>query len=223
MVASIWVPPIYGILLIKCNSLSRLGVLSGGGRSGPDGCRSKMILNAKFVSPRRSPRNGFSLVELVLVFGRAPGHYNSSRSCRGAFVADLPAEFHCFAIGGNAQVREIRCDSAEHQGELPGPVVSGIGRFGWIQTATATRMEPSRNGRLAGASRCLSAGSVPNPSPSSPSRSGIFDCALDGRFRMRTAASHSISAASYGIPGLRRSTPCTSAIPTTLVPVTARS
>lgn len=29
-------------------------------------CRFKMILNAKFVSPRRSPRNGFSLVELVL-------------------------------------------------------------------------------------------------------------------------------------------------------------
>jgi prepilin-type N-terminal cleavage/methylation domain-containing protein len=41
-------------------------VLSGSGRGGPDGCRSKMILNAKFVSPRRSPRNGFSLVELVL-------------------------------------------------------------------------------------------------------------------------------------------------------------
>ena len=35
-------------------------------RSGPDGCRPKMILNAKFVSPRRRPRNGFSLVELVL-------------------------------------------------------------------------------------------------------------------------------------------------------------
>ncbi len=41
-------------------------MLSGSGRGGPDGCRSKMILNAKFVSPRRSPRNGFSLVELVL-------------------------------------------------------------------------------------------------------------------------------------------------------------
>ena len=53
-------------LLIKYNSLSRLGVLSGCCRSGPDGCRPKMILNAKFVSPRRSPRNGFSVVELVL-------------------------------------------------------------------------------------------------------------------------------------------------------------
>jgi prepilin-type N-terminal cleavage/methylation domain-containing protein len=41
-------------------------VLSGSGQSGSDGCRSKMILTAKFVSPRRSPRNGFSLVELVL-------------------------------------------------------------------------------------------------------------------------------------------------------------
>jgi prepilin-type N-terminal cleavage/methylation domain-containing protein len=41
-------------------------VLSGSWRSGPDGCRSIMILNAKFVSPRRIPRNGFSLVELVL-------------------------------------------------------------------------------------------------------------------------------------------------------------
>jgi prepilin-type N-terminal cleavage/methylation domain-containing protein len=41
-------------------------VLSGSRRSGPDGCRSKMKLNANFVSPRRSPRNGFSLVELVL-------------------------------------------------------------------------------------------------------------------------------------------------------------
>jgi prepilin-type N-terminal cleavage/methylation domain-containing protein len=41
-------------------------VLSGSGRSGPDGCRPKMILNAKFASPSRSPRNGFSLVELVL-------------------------------------------------------------------------------------------------------------------------------------------------------------
>ena len=50
----------------KCNSLSRLGVLPGNRRSGPDGCRPKMILNANFVSPRRSPRNGFSLVELVL-------------------------------------------------------------------------------------------------------------------------------------------------------------
>jgi type IV fimbrial biogenesis protein FimT len=65
-VVPIWVPLIYGILLIKCNSLSKLGVLSGSGRSGPDGCGSKMILTAKFVSPRRSPRNGFSLVELVL-------------------------------------------------------------------------------------------------------------------------------------------------------------
>jgi prepilin-type N-terminal cleavage/methylation domain-containing protein len=41
-------------------------VLSGSCRSGPDGCRSKMILNAKFASSSRSPRNGFSLVELVL-------------------------------------------------------------------------------------------------------------------------------------------------------------
>ena len=41
-------------------------MLSGCCRSGPDGCRPKMILNAKFVSPRRSPRNGFSVVELVL-------------------------------------------------------------------------------------------------------------------------------------------------------------
>jgi prepilin-type N-terminal cleavage/methylation domain-containing protein len=41
-------------------------VLSGSGRSGPDGCRPKMILNAKFASLSRSPRNGFSLVELVL-------------------------------------------------------------------------------------------------------------------------------------------------------------
>ena len=64
--AMFWVPPVYGFLLIKCNSLSRLGVLSGSGRSGPDGCRSKMILNAKFASSGRSPRNGFSLVELVL-------------------------------------------------------------------------------------------------------------------------------------------------------------
>ena len=41
-------------------------MLPGCRRSGPDGCRSKMILNANLVSPRRSPRNGFSLVELVL-------------------------------------------------------------------------------------------------------------------------------------------------------------
>jgi prepilin-type N-terminal cleavage/methylation domain-containing protein len=41
-------------------------VLSGGRRSGPYGCRSKMKLNAKFVPLGRSPRNGFSLVELVL-------------------------------------------------------------------------------------------------------------------------------------------------------------
>ena len=41
-------------------------MLPGSRRSGPDGCRPKMILNAKFVSPRRSPRNGFSVVELVL-------------------------------------------------------------------------------------------------------------------------------------------------------------
>jgi prepilin-type N-terminal cleavage/methylation domain-containing protein len=41
-------------------------VLSGGRRRGPYGCRSKMRLSAKFVSTRGSPRNGFSLVELVL-------------------------------------------------------------------------------------------------------------------------------------------------------------
>ncbi len=41
-------------------------MLSGSCRSGPDGCRSKMILTAKFVPLRRSLRNGFSLVELVL-------------------------------------------------------------------------------------------------------------------------------------------------------------
>ena len=34
--------------------------------SGPDGCSSKMRLSAEFVPQRRSPRNGFSLVELVL-------------------------------------------------------------------------------------------------------------------------------------------------------------
>ena len=66
MVALIWVPPFYGILLIKCNRLSRLGALSGCCRSGPDGCRPIMKLNANFVFPHRSPRNGFSLVELVL-------------------------------------------------------------------------------------------------------------------------------------------------------------
>ena len=41
-------------------------MLSGSCRSGSDGCRSKMRLSAKFVPLRRSPRNGFSLVELVL-------------------------------------------------------------------------------------------------------------------------------------------------------------
>ncbi len=66
MVAQIWVPLTYGILLLKCTNLSRLGVLCDGLRSAAYGCRSKMILNAEFVSQRRSPRNGFSLVELVL-------------------------------------------------------------------------------------------------------------------------------------------------------------
>jgi prepilin-type N-terminal cleavage/methylation domain-containing protein len=41
-------------------------VLYGSSRSAPNGCRSKMILNVKLVSPRRSPQSGFSLVELVL-------------------------------------------------------------------------------------------------------------------------------------------------------------
>ena len=67
--APIWVPPIYGFLLIKCISLSRLGVLRGIRWSGLNGCRSKMILNAKFVPLRRSPRNGFSLVGLVPSLG----------------------------------------------------------------------------------------------------------------------------------------------------------
>jgi prepilin-type N-terminal cleavage/methylation domain-containing protein len=66
MVVPIRVPPNYGFLLIKCNRLSRLGVLSGRCRRGSDGCRSKMILSTTFVPLRRSPRNGFSLVELVL-------------------------------------------------------------------------------------------------------------------------------------------------------------
>ncbi len=66
MVVWIWVRLSYGILLLECTNLSKLGVLREGGRSVADGCRSKMILNAKFVSLRRSPRNGFSLVELVL-------------------------------------------------------------------------------------------------------------------------------------------------------------
>jgi len=65
-VALIRVPPNYGFLLIKCNSVSRLGVLSGSCLGGPDGCRSKMILSTRFVSLRRSLRDGFSLVELVL-------------------------------------------------------------------------------------------------------------------------------------------------------------
>ena len=41
-------------------------MLSGMRRSGSEKCCSKMRLNANFVSPSRSPRNGFSLVELVL-------------------------------------------------------------------------------------------------------------------------------------------------------------
>jgi len=65
-VALIRVPPNYGFLLIKCNSVSRLGVLSGSCMSGSYGCRSKMILSTKFVSLRRSLRDGFSLVEFVL-------------------------------------------------------------------------------------------------------------------------------------------------------------
>jgi prepilin-type N-terminal cleavage/methylation domain-containing protein len=66
MVGWIWVRLSYGILLLECTNLSKLGVLREGWRSDAYGCRSKMILNAKFVPLRRSPRNGFSLVELVL-------------------------------------------------------------------------------------------------------------------------------------------------------------
>jgi prepilin-type N-terminal cleavage/methylation domain-containing protein len=60
------VPLTYGFLMPKWNKLSKLGVLRDFLRSAAYGCRSKMILDAKFVSLRRSPRNGFSLVELVL-------------------------------------------------------------------------------------------------------------------------------------------------------------
>lgn len=66
MVARIWVPPTYGFLMIKWTKLSKLGVLCDCCQSDPVGCRSKMILNANFMSARRSPRNGFSLVELIL-------------------------------------------------------------------------------------------------------------------------------------------------------------
>ena len=66
MVAWIWVRLSYGVLLLECTNLSKLGVLRESWRSVAYGCRSKMILNAKFVPLRRSPRNGFSLVELVL-------------------------------------------------------------------------------------------------------------------------------------------------------------
>ena len=60
------VPPAYGVLLLKCTTLSDLGVLQDCWRSASYRCSSKMILNANFVPQRRSPRNGFSLVELVL-------------------------------------------------------------------------------------------------------------------------------------------------------------
>src|SRR5580693_1911062 len=66
MVAQSWVLLTYGFLMLKWNKLSKLGVLRDCPRSATYGCRSKMILDAKFVSLRRSPRNGFSLVELVL-------------------------------------------------------------------------------------------------------------------------------------------------------------
>lgn len=66
MVIRIWVPPSYGDLLIKCNNLHKLGGLRGCCRSQSDVCRPRMKLSANFVYPRRSPRNGFSLVELVL-------------------------------------------------------------------------------------------------------------------------------------------------------------
>jgi prepilin-type N-terminal cleavage/methylation domain-containing protein len=66
MVVWIWVRLSYGIMLLECTNLSKLGVLREGWRSVAYGCGSKMILNAKFVPLRRSPRNGFSLVELVL-------------------------------------------------------------------------------------------------------------------------------------------------------------
>ncbi|MGC0773573.1 MAG: GspH/FimT family pseudopilin [Candidatus Acidiferrum sp.] len=66
MVAQIKVPPAYGNLLIKYNNLGRLGGLRCCWRSRCDECRPKMKLSANFVYPRRSPRNGFSLVELVL-------------------------------------------------------------------------------------------------------------------------------------------------------------
>lgn len=66
MVVRIWVPLVYGKLLIECNNLDKLGGLRGCYRSRSDGCLPKMKLSANFVSPHRSPRNGFSLVELVL-------------------------------------------------------------------------------------------------------------------------------------------------------------
>jgi prepilin-type N-terminal cleavage/methylation domain-containing protein len=66
MVVRLSVPLTYRFLLLKCINLSKLGELSANWRSTASGCRSKMILNAKFLSPRRSRRNGFSLVELVL-------------------------------------------------------------------------------------------------------------------------------------------------------------
>jgi prepilin-type N-terminal cleavage/methylation domain-containing protein len=66
MVTWIWVHPSYGVLLVKCNNLCKTGGLRRHCRSRCYKCRPKMKLSANFVPQPRSPRNGFSMVELVL-------------------------------------------------------------------------------------------------------------------------------------------------------------
>ena len=93
-----------------------------------------MILNAKFVSPRRSPRNGFSLVELVLSLAvllvittlAVPVVVRSLQSYQLNSTASQLAGMLKFA-----KFDAIRQNT---HGELPDPVQSGGNWLVWVDS-----------------------------------------------------------------------------------------
>jgi prepilin-type N-terminal cleavage/methylation domain-containing protein len=165
MVAQSWVLLTYGFLMLKWNKLSKLGVLRDCPRSATYGCRSKMILDAKFVSLRRSPRNGFSLVELVLSLAVL---LIITTLAIPVFVRSLQSyQLNSMASQLGGMLKFAKFDAIRQNTPVTFLIRPSSGNWKvWVDSngdGTANGAEPQMI--ISGSQTLLVASAVPNPSP----------------------------------------------------------
>lgn len=165
MVAQSWGLLTYGFLMLKWNKLSKLGVLRDCPRSATYGCRSKMILDAKFVSLRRSPRNGFSLVELVLSLAVL---LIITTLAIPVFVRSLQSyQLNSMASQLGGMLKFAKFDAIRQNTQVTFLIRSSSGNWKvWVDSngdGTHNGAEPEM--MISGNQTLLVASAVPNPSP----------------------------------------------------------